>query len=309
MKKLSDSLIQVYPFSIHPKLKVLKNRKSHFRNPFSMEERERLVRLFEEKGKVHVFNGYSIRLDAIRNEEDVTIMEISEVEFFDFLTTTMIYNQSEAFLRYCEEHGRPREKDLIDRLCRDVEQTGGKPSFEKIIGSSVLSNIIAVSILIEDKHGNVGLVHRSKNVAISTGLFSVTATGSVDEQDFGADHPLVSCAIRELKEELNLNLGTDEMVLDEIVMSKYKLQPIALFRCRLDRSWEELTGDLFAAKDFHVETQEFYSVPVPVLAQFLYSETFTDAAAYQMFNRIVAEGARVDERKRDFDKRQYLLQP
>lgn len=302
VKKKIDPVNHVIIFPIKPNFKVIKNEKTLFNSLFSDIERDQLIQLYSEKNNAKPFNGKSIRLDHIKNFDNSTIIEISEIEFFDFLSTTMIYNQKDSFIDYCDKHNKKKEKTLIEKICHVVDRIKDDPSFEEIIGVNELSNILAVSILIEDKNGEVGLLHRSKNVAVSSGIFSVTATGSLDEQDYDKENPFISCAMRELEEELNIH--PDTIVLDEIVMSKHKLQPIALFQLKLEQSWKELVPTIKAARDFNQETQEIYSVPISALSQFLYAETFTDAAAYQIFTKL---NRNLEEPRSDFDKSVFLI--
>lgn len=298
----------MYRFEIKPEFNVSKNSKSLFERPYSFKERDLIIDIYSKKNGVNAFNGQSIRLDNIKNIEGKTFLEISMIDFFDFLTTTMVYKQKDSLIKFCVDHQKDKEKDLIENYCQSIDGIEVHSSFEDIINQSRVSNIIAVSILIEDKNGDVGLIHRTKKVAVSSGIFGVTATGSLDEQDYIKLDPFLSCAKRELKEELNIS--AESIHFDELVMSKQKLQPIALFSLKLKQSWNELIATIKVADDFNNETQDMYAVPVSVLPQFLASETFTEAASYQIYQKVKKEGFEdhiVNSPSMSFNKNSYLL--
>ncbi len=233
---------------------------------------------------------------------------LSLIDFYDFLSTTMVYKQKDRLITYCEDHSKFPEKELIEKYCHSINEIEIDTSFEEIIDQNNVSNMIAISILVEDRDGDVGVIHRSENVAVSSGMFSVTATGALDEQDYMEEDPFTTCAKRELKEELNIRV--DSIQFDEFVMSKQKLQPIALFSLKLKQSWKDLLPSIKMAEDFKNETQEIYAVPVSMLSQFLATESFTEAATYQIHKKIVGEGfeeVTIDQASGSFDKTRFLL--
>ena len=304
MNSKIDPLHQVFQYKAKSHSVIKKNAQTLFQSPFTLQEREQIIELYKEKNRTNLFNGKSIRLDKIENIGSKTFIELSMIEFYDFISTTMIYNQRDSFIQFCKENHKGHELELIERLCDSTQNK--EKSFENVINTNVLSNILAVSILIEDRNGAVGLLKRSNKVAISSGIFSVTSTGSLDEQDFSADNPFISCAKRELKEELNID--TESLMFEGLVMSKKKLQPIALLSVKLEKSWRELIADIKSAKDFNKETQEFYAVPLSILPHFLYTESFTDAALYQIYKKIMNNGIDMNEFSLlDFDKKRYLI--
>lgn len=302
MKNKLDPLHQVFQFNAKSNIVIKKNTETLFQSPFTLQEREQIIALYKEKNRTNLFNGKSIRMDKIENTGSQTLIELSMIEFYDFISTTMIFNQRESFIEFCRENHKEQELELIERLC--VSARMEENSFGSVIHTNALSNILAVSILIEDGNGEVGLLKRSNKVAISSGIHGVTSTGSLDEQDFLADNPFISCAERELKEELNL--CNTNLVFEGLVMSKKKLQPIGLFGVKLEKSWKELIASIKSAKDYNEEAQEFYAVPLSALPQFLYTESFTDAALYQIYKKI--KGIDVDVFTLvDFDKTRYVL--
>lgn len=278
-----NPLNSVYQFDLKPDFKVSQNWTSLFQRPFSISERAQIINIYLEKNNVDAFNGKAVRLDKIKNLGETTFLNISMIDFYDFLSTTMVYKQKASLITFCEDHNRLKEKELIENYCRSIEGIESNSSFEKIITQNDVSNIIAVSILVEDSNGDVGIVHRSEKVAVSSGVFGVTVTGVLDELDFLEEDPFTACAKRELKEELNINV--DSLDFDELVMSKQKLQPIVLFNLKLDQTWKDLLPSIKMAEDFKKEAQGFFAVPVSKLSDLLASETFSEAAAYQIWKR------------------------
>ncbi|WP_416147507.1 hypothetical protein ACM26V_14865 [Salipaludibacillus sp. HK11] len=295
-------------FEMKADVKINRDATSSFVSPFSSLEKIKMVDLFSEANGVRAFNGKSVRLDRIRNRGDVTCVDIAIVDFFDFISTTLVYYQRDALIDYCESHDKCDELELIKKLIRSMNEIGSHSSFQDIIHKKELSNILAVSVLIEDVNGDVGVIHRSEKVAVSSGIFSVSATGALDEIDYYADNPIMSCAKREVEEELNIR--GDALVFDELVMSKQKLQPVALLSLKLEQSWKDIISSIKSAEDFHKETQKIYAVPSARLVDFLGTETFTEVATYQLRKKYFDEGDGNDEKGPNnfcFDKDDYLL--
>lgn len=65
---------------------------------------------------------------------------------------------------------------------------------------------------------------------MSSGVYGVSATGSLEECDLLKPNPFLSCANRELEEELYLSV---DLVFTGLVASRQKLQPVALFYGKL----------------------------------------------------------------------------
>ncbi len=263
-----------------------------------------------QKNGGNVFNGQAVRLDNIKSGDGTTILEISMIDFFDFLSTTMVYLERDSLIMFCDDHHMKKEKALIDNYCSSIDGVEVDSSFETIVNDRRVSNIIAVSILIEDKNGYVGIIQRSNKVAVFPRMFGVPVTGVLDDQDFHKKDPFLSCVKRELKEELNLTVETDSIIFDELVMSKQKLQPIALYSLTLNHSWKELFPTIKTADDFHNEIEEMYAVPVSMLPDFVTTETFTEAAAYQLYRKVSQCGldnSLANQQNDDFNKRSFLL--
>ncbi|WP_240873578.1 hypothetical protein [Shimazuella soli] len=134
--------------------------------------------------------------------------------------------------------------------------------------------------MIADKEGKIGIVKRTKNVAISSGSYGMACAGTVNEKDFMENDPFLSCVIRELEEECNIKI--DQAHFDGIVVPTQKMQPIFLYHVNLEKTWEEHYSEMVKAKDYAFETESLYAVPVEYSMQFAAQARMTDTAAYQI---------------------------
>ena len=154
-----------------------------------------------------------------------------------------------------------------------------KKTAEDVLAINELANIITVSVLLEDKDGNVLLVKRGSKVAVSSGMFATACAGSLSEEDYNECNPFISCAKRELKEELNL---VCDLHVDKIVISKQKLQPAVLLSGKVNKSFRDLYETMIFASDFNEENQTLFAVPKDKLHSVVMHYQFTDVAAYQL---------------------------
>lgn len=295
-----SGLTKIYRRFIHPKNRVFAMNQmtisdikrlpqSNFILPISEHEQEILVKFYTLRNDVKLFNGISVRLDDLQfvdeQKKEVTA-SISKVGFFDFISTNLtVYPSNEpvhslqkqfvSILRSINSFG------IIQQVSSEVHKNGRPTNVKDVLQNRNLANIIAVSVLIIDSHGKVGIVKRTKKVAISSGNYGSTCAGTVSEADFVEDNPFTACAIREVKEELNLTI--QQLQFDGIVIPKQKMQPIFLYHVHLDKTWEELFPIIQQARDISFETQAFYAVPIDQLIPFAAHSQLTDTAAYQVW--------------------------
>jgi 8-oxo-dGTP pyrophosphatase MutT (NUDIX family) len=98
------------------------------------------------------------------------------------------------------------------------------PTVAGVLQNRALANIVAISVLIVDSEGKIGIIKRTKNVAISSGNFGMACAGTVNEMDFLTEDPFLACAMREIREECNIEVH--QIHFDGIVVPKQKMQPI-----------------------------------------------------------------------------------
>jgi hypothetical protein len=153
-----------------------------------------------------------------------------------------------------------------------------------------LANVIATSILIQDSTGAIGIVKRGQNVAISSGTFAATSSGSVSIEDLMQEDPIRSCVLRELKEELNIEEELISLRMSELIISKQKMQPVALYTGEINVTFEELVGKMKQAEDFSFENQLFLKIPKEKILPFISKRVLTDASAYQLYKFAIENG-------------------
>lgn len=147
-----------------------------------------------------------------------------------------------------------------------------------------LANPLAVSCLLANATGRLGVVRRSSRAAVSSGQWATTVAGTVTMADVmpaGGEHPVFRCARREALEELGIELP--ELQWDGLVVSRQKLQPVALVFGRLARSWEELALIIPRARDWRFENTAIYAMPPDLVPLAVRRLVFTDAAAYHLW--------------------------
>ena len=250
------------------------------------EAEQRQILEQDAKGR-KLFNGRVVRLDAI---EDSTAI-LSEVKFFDFMTTNLVIKpnnraKKSALASLYAACFSDHVKQVMKLEHRVKAAIMGQPrkTFDNVIAIKELANIVTVSVLIRDCTGRALLVHRGNKVAISSGSFATSCAGSVDVQDLETANPFLSCAQRELKEELNLVCS---LHFDSLVISKQKLQPAALFSGCIDCHFEDVYQQMISAPDYREETCALFAVPADCLKSIVKKYQFTDVAAFQLASNAV----------------------
>ncbi|MFC7443157.1 NUDIX hydrolase [Laceyella putida] len=289
---------------------------SKFLSPLSEHERDILVKFHAARNGSNPHNGSSIRLDGISpvsNDKKEYTAHISKVGFFDFIATNLTAYPANAPIRSFRSQMATlmrsfRTFGLIQQVVNEVHKYGEPKKVEDVLENRSLANIISVSVLIVDATGRIGIVERTNKVAVSSGNFGATCAGTVGDVDFDADNPFESCGLREIKEELNLDL--ERLHFDGIVVPKQKMQPIFLYHASIDQTWEELFPIMEQARDISFETQAFYAVPVEDIIKFASHTRMTDTAAYQVWQYAVKNGQDNNWYKTlllPFDVKRYLI--
>jgi 8-oxo-dGTP pyrophosphatase MutT (NUDIX family) len=216
-----------------------------------------------------------VRLDEVAiGQNGALVLTISRVEFYDFLSTNYSLESPE-----------------IQEATRAL---GSLESYLDVLACESLANAAAVSVLLADSEGRIGLSRRSRHVHVSSGLYGTTAAGSVDWNDFNEPDPFGACARRELSEELNLQIP--HLHFEGIVISRQKLQPVFMYSGVLDRSWEQCAADIAEAADFAAETEELVAVRLEDCRRFLAQNDVTDVTAYQVWKLVSQSGRSLGRR-------------
>jgi len=247
---------------------IERREQSPFASPIPPRQREAAARLHTSRDGTLPFNGGAVRLDAVKSDSSAGLeLAISRVEFFDFLATNCARTLPESW-------------DARPGTYRDV------------LADTALANIIAVSLIIEDSEGRIGIVKRSAGVHVSSGAYCATVAGTLDHADFEEADPFAHCATREAAEELSL--AVPEPQFDGIVISMQKLQPVFLYSAVLDAPWGELAERIAGATDAHLETDALIAVPLDRCVAFIAQHDMTDVAAYQLWMYVTERGVLAD---------------
>lgn len=227
---------------------------------YTPEERAMIIKKYQTP---NLFNGPCVRMDALVDGYCV----LSPVMFYDFFCCNLVGIHNKDPLAW-------------DKLKPVLSRYGKLDSFDKVLKVRELPNIIGTSTLLSDPNGEYLLVERNTSVSVGSGLFACTSSGSMDVVDMDYPNPIVGCALRELKEELNLSCN---LVITGVVMPIQKLQPIVLLSGAVQRPWRELLSTVKSGEDFHKENSRILSVPRKDLLSLIAMYKFTDAASYQIF--------------------------
>lgn len=247
-----------------------------------LSEQEQIQILEQDAKGKSLFNGCAIRLDSLETGNAI----LSKVGFFDFMTTNLVIKpnnrtKKSAFANLYSALFSDQVKQVLQLEHRVKAAVLGQPrkTFHDVIAIKELANIVTVSVLLWDCTGRALLVHRGNKVAVSSGSFAASCAGSVDDSDLDSDNPFLSCAQRELKEELNLEC---RLQLDTLVISKQKLQPAALFSAKINCKFEDIYQQMINAPDYKEENCALFAVPHERLNGVVKKYQFTDVAAFQI---------------------------
>lgn len=227
---------------------------------FTEKERNAIIAKYKTP---NLFNGTSVRLDSIEDG----LCSFSVVMFYDFL---------------CCNIAGFHNKDVLSwpKLEKAICKYGKLNSFEKVLGIRELPNLICTSTLLHDINGEYLLIERNTKVSIGSGLFACTSSGSMTIEDCQTSNPIVSCAQRELIEELNLNVN---LYVQGIIMPLQKMQPVALLTGQVQRPWREILSQMKQGVDYEKENSRTLVVPKSKLLSIISMYKFTDAASFHIF--------------------------
>lgn len=264
----------VFKKKIDDKFMVIKKNISSFQLPYDSKEKEYIANIYKGNREIDLFNGINVRLENIYDDEENTIFVISKIEFFDFIATNMLFINHEKW-----KNGASIERmNILNKGVKKLNEDGWPNDFFDIISRNYISNILAVSVLIRDKEENYLLVKRNYNVAISRGMMSVSVTGSLDGEDYDEINPIISCVVRETKEELGLILENNQVHVNMIVAGEKKLQPIVLCDVVVEQNLHHFVENINMDR-FLKENIEFVIVKKNKLSCILNEYTFTEAAS------------------------------
>ena len=277
----NNSDIYVYTFNKDIEFDILNI--SHYSSIVSSCERELLATFIADK--CGVFNGSTVSLINIDSLLHKDILNLAESDFYELLITNILFMNKDAILNRAKENDNQIIMNLINRMDKQFIKL---KEFDTI-NSKIMSNSIAISILLEDIDGELLLVERANNMVIGSGLLSTTATGALDKTDLFSLNPIFHCAQRELQEELNIR-ATD-MIIDSIVIAKNKLQPIFIVYGKYDRTFRDSISNIVKAKDYQAEVNKLIIISKKLVSNFIKDKQMTGATRFQIMNYIKNDGA------------------
>lgn len=234
-----------------------------FVNPFSIEEQKIIIKASSTR---ILTNDPVVRLESLEDG----VATIAKIKFFDFMSTNYFYNRQDNV-----ENAKPLKQKLLATL-----KGCNKGDFDSILSQSSLANSIGISLLLEDPRGNYLLCTRSNSVAVSSADHTCSVTASMNESDLASSNPFITCASRELYEELALYA---DITMQQIIISKQKLQPIVLLHGRVPKPFTELKVEMTKGRDYYKENSFMHVVPKSKALRAIRYNDFTDAAAYHVF--------------------------
>lgn len=272
----------VYKYDITKEI-VYKLTESSLRMPISKMERDMVVNIFSAYKKVTYFNKRVVRLESIETKRESIEIKLSLIDFYDFLVINIIAFQLEEFIQFLKRNDTYHELcNVINRLFEYRQNMRHVSDFETLVYSGMSSNVLAISVLLSDDNSDYLLTQRGKKVGISERFHSVSATGTVDETDYYNINPLKSCATRELHEELNIDINSNNLHICSIVAGKNKLQPIVIVNGKINGTFCELTNKMSEAEDFAYEVDKLCIVNKNSLGKILHENQFTEAVEYHL---------------------------
>lgn len=284
---------------------IVKLTKSNFVSPLPEYERDIIVRFHASRNNSNPFNGDAVRLDCIASvpgDSGNMVANVSEVGFFDFIATNLVaYPANVPLTSFRHQVATAlqamRIMGLIQQVTIGVEKYGRPTTVEDVLQNRSLANIVAVSVLLFDSTGRAGIVKRTHLTAVSSGNYGATCTGTVSSADLSTPDPFLTCAIREIEEEIGFQLAAANLCFDGILVPKQKMQPIFLYHGTISVPWEDLLPQIEGSKDMLSENKAFYIVPGKDLTRVVVRLHMTDTAAYQIWRYVTQNGLTEDWHK------------
>ena len=175
------------------------------------------------------FNGSAVCLEGIElDENSSTILSLSELDFYSFLTSNL--------------------------LVKGVELSS--KNLENYLTCPYLANILAVSVLVYDSE-SVLLAERSSKVAINPKKLGVSVTGGLTSEDLTSQDCLVSAIRSEVSEELGFLVEVEDIKISGLYISKDKLQPVII--CFIEV--KDLNGLYLSGCDTDFEVHSWHIIP------------------------------------------------
>ena len=184
---------------------------STFERYFTVEEEEKLVKELYNR---YTFNGGTGRLEDVKVGGERATVYLSTSKFYQLLTTTLLINELGDL------------PDKVGGYIREVKERGSLNDIQSVLNNRLISNDVAVSVMIRDREGSYILARRGAKVSVGVTLLSTSVTGSMDDEDLKQKNPVVYTAKREILEEAQIPFKDIDVEIQGLFMGKDKLQPV-----------------------------------------------------------------------------------
>ena len=242
---------------------------------FDSVEYNKLMEYFLQDKKKRLFNGVNTRLDSIIHEDGGDILTISNIQYFDYMTSNILLLHKQNIIEYFT---RRKEFELVMRLHDFYQECEKYSTIREILDAKWLANQAAIGMLIKDRNGKYGIVKRGRHMAVSAGFWGVSVSGCIEDDDFNADNPIIKCCLREAKEELNINLLSEDIRIRGISFDKNKLQPIILCDGVVNDTWGNMLENCLGGEEYDLEVSGIYPMDKNELSELLRYSNMTEAA-------------------------------
>ena len=223
--------------------------------PISIEERNEIVSCYSDYKHKSFQNGSRPVIVSIIENVDKFIFKYTESDYFWYLTLNIIVCD--------DEFGDYIRKDCLHLVSTYLKLMVCRPllceyDFDTAISKVSIYNHIGVNVLVRDKYDKIILTKRSTRTGISDGYYSTSATGGIELCDVEKENPIIECAVKELKEELNLIVEPSNLRLSRIALDSKRIQLIAMVDCVINSEAQLLIDNAKEGKDFEYEVDEIF---------------------------------------------------
>ncbi|SHF52151.1 hypothetical protein SAMN02745218_02478 [Desulfofundulus australicus DSM 11792] len=266
------------------------HRESRFRNILPEWEVEFLVKYYDRLTGSRSYNGRCIRLDGYEIENGILILDLSEVGFFDLLSTNITFFPGNVRYNFWNSLSLiPYTIKYLSIMSEYKTKILGRRAIENftdILTNNRLANVLAVSTNILDKQGRALIVKRSSKLSISGNIYTVASTGTVLNVDLPGKegNVLTRAAAREIKEEIGMEIPPGQIHFVNLILTKQKYQPIAITEYYLE-DINQAIASAARAKDFQLEIKEMHVLDLKDISTFfavITSLEFSPASAYSL---------------------------
>lgn len=257
---------------------------SPFVSPLTAYEVQEICTYYAYANQALLHNGQTLRLDSAHPR-----VQMSRVGFYDLVTTNLTVfpgniQVSGVFRRLSTLRRWLILRPTFEKARRIILSHRGRPqTVDDVLTNPHLANSIALSALVVDSEGVGLIVERSSAVAVASGLFAATCSGTLSEEDLQASDPFEHGVSRELREETGVTTWVPGA--PTLVMPKQKYQPVVAYFGSIQDSWRsnlEVTREAVDA----FEAQQFLLIDLKDLntvIRFLRRAQCSDTLAFQLW--------------------------